>query len=444
MLAKAAALAIPISLGICIFSAESIQKRAEANDWQQLRPAGRYYQLKSHSDHPPIHAVVRGKGSPCILLESSTGGLTQDWSSVIDDLAKISTVITYDRTGLGFSSGPECDPKIIQRPRNAKQISKELQDLLISIPEIDPSNGVILVGHGQGAASIVEVAHSLPVLRRTRTSTRTRTRRKSNRNSTDIENSFGNDLPCLAGVVLLDPVCGVQQSHKEISLETAAAINSLSAASKTLAKLAKYGVARIFMSLPNSIQNLTDLYLPRDCPTVQALSSRVTHRSTICDEVACYADDDQILHGVIQNALHSSSHLITEQGDTVPVLVVGHGNASMFKDLAIVGLEKGKAEDKQNRLKMLEELWQQGQLDLTHALSTSAVYMRGRDTEHHMPQKHARLTVNAIRAVLEAGNGRGGDGNGEDDGVREKSGGVEVLRKFKEKYHSERVIGIGR
>ena len=399
MFQRASFLAVPITMSAAVGAAYFMQKRAEERDWNQLRPPGRLYQVGPHS--PPLHAIVRGQGSPCVLLECSNGGLTQDWSRVVDDLAQFTTVVAYDRAGLGFSSGPECDLKLLKRPRCAKQISTELQQLLVSIPNLDASKGVILVGHGQGAASTVEVARALPALR-----------------------GIDGDVPCIAGLVLLDPVCGVQQAHKDISQETAAAIDSMQTGSTTHAQLATFGVARIIMNLPNSIRSLSNLYLPKDCPTVQALSSRVTHRSTVADEVQCYANDDEQLHATIQMALENSQCVVSD--GKVPVLVIGHGNATMFKDLASIGGDQSTA---QNRLERLEHLWQNGQMDLAKSLSGNSVYLRAKKTEHHMPQKHPTLTVEAVRAVLV-------------QAQHNEKDGCDVLEKFKEEHHVERVIGL--
>ena len=375
---------IPATLGLAAATAYKMQQNAEAHDWKSLVSPGKMYQL-NRTTH--IHAVVRGHGSPVVVLEASTAGLTQDYSQVIDAIAKFTTVVAYDRAGLGFSSN--CDAATLPQPRSAEQLSKEFSQLLESIPELDTRMGVIVVGHGHGAAITIEAA---------------RNRR----------------VPNLAGVVLLDPVCGVQAKHRGVSSDISEAIEGMQSGTKTLAQLSMFGIARIFMSLPNSIQNLSNLYQPKDCIVVQALSSRSTHRHTVCSEVTCYADDDNALETLIQ----SGSLLV---GEDVPVLVVGHGNASMFTDLASVG-----DGDKQERLERLEKIWSGGQQDLTRALSNTAMYVRAANTEHSMPQKNVDLTVEAVRAVFNAAGGGG----------TSKSGKDRVLAEFKQKHHTNKVRGV--
>jgi thioesterase domain-containing protein len=87
------------------------------------------------------------------------------------------------------------------------------------------------VGHGQGAAIAVEAARKM-------------------------SQTGGGGGDVLSGVVLLDPVCGVRNKHMAVDTSVALAIESMEESARTLAKLSKLGVARIFMSLPNSIQTL--------------------------------------------------------------------------------------------------------------------------------------------------------------------------------------------
>jgi alpha-beta hydrolase superfamily lysophospholipase len=383
-------LSVPISIAAASAAAYFMQRNAEKKDWSSLPRKGDFF---SHQ-----YAIVRGiekspdsEGLPVVVLEASTGGMTQDWSKVIDEVAKFATVVAYDRSGLGFSSG--CEIKSLQYPRSAKQLGEELSYLLDSIPSLNTKNGIILVGHGHGAAISVNMArcdhHGAPI----------------------------------KGMLLLDPVCGIQQKHKEVSSETASAIDSMRSGTKTLAQLSKFGLARIFMSLPNSIQSLTSLYRPDDCPTVQALSSRATHRHTVCEEVMCYAEDDKELCNLIETSQTSSSHMIRKD---VPILVIGHGDSNMFKELASVG-DKNTAQD---RLERLEEIWQTGQSSLTRALSPAAVYLRAKSSEHHMPQKNSEMTIEAIKVVFDAAKIRSGRGS--------KS----PLETFKRKHHSDKVLGV--
>jgi pimeloyl-ACP methyl ester carboxylesterase len=58
-----------------------------------------------------------------VILESGLGNTSADWANVQPEVAKSTRLCAYDRAGMGWSEeGPE--------PRDAKQISSELQALL--------------------------------------------------------------------------------------------------------------------------------------------------------------------------------------------------------------------------------------------------------------------------------------------------------------------------
>ena len=363
-----------------------MQQRQESKDWALLRPPGNFVNLKPQL---PVHCVVKQNssaagvhGRPIVVLEAAS--ITQDWSRVIDEVAKFTTVVTYDRAGLGFSS--HCATETLTYPRSARQLSQELGQIMEALPNATTENGVILVGHGHGAAIAIEACRHQTV-------------------------------PNVVGLLLLDPVCGVQEKHKKISTDIATAIDGMQSGAQALVHLSKFGIARIFMGLPNSIQSLSKLYPPKDCPTVQLLSSKVTMRNTICKEVQCYEKDDQQLNALI----HGSDAMMN--GHDIPILVVGHGNADMFKELASVG----ETESAQQRLERLEHIWQTGQQELAQALSPDAKYVRASKTSHHMPQKHPTMTVDAIKSVFDAGRRRGNS---------------DALELFQQKYHSDKVVGV--
>ena len=451
-------LAIPVSLGAGVAAAYAMQLRAEERDWSSLlsRTTGSFVGLPQRQHH----IIIKGSGTPVVFLEASTGGMTQDWTRVVEEISKHTTVVAYDRFGLGFSSGPECDTTLVassSTPRNTRNLAKELRQLLVQVPNVDPSEGIILVGHGQGAAIVVDAAREMS------SSSRGAGRIGDGGRDGDYGGGRGGgggrgsgggrvEDAVLAGVVLLDPVCGVRSEHKSIGTDVARAIESMEESTKILARLSKLGVARIFMSLPNSIQTLSSLYIPSDCIAVQLLSSRSTHRAFVSKEVSCYEEDDALLSSDVRSAVDASSYLLA---DDVPVLVVGHGIASMFKDLASVGGTEGA----QERLEKLEYIWQRGQERLSRAMSSNATYVRGNGAEHHMPQKNIRMTVDAVRSILNASRrkggeveetvgrrsgGSGGSGGNGGSGGRGGSGesGGDAVERFKQKYHTEKVTGV--
>lgn len=362
------------------------------------------------------HVVLRGSGYPLVVLEASTGGLTQDFAKCVDEIAKFTTVLAYDRYGLGFSSEQSVDADV-ETPvelqcRNAKQLRIELDEVLNCIPapqdqstsqntssgtNSDQSNGinsVIIVAHGQGGAIAVDFAADCAA-------------RRSER---------------LAGVVLLESACGVREKQRGIAKEIAAAIDGMTKGAQAVGLLSKFGVARVMMNTQKSIDALSLSYRPQDCGVVQALTSRTNHCEGVAAEVACYADDDSILGSLVESCKTSRGPLAV--GDRGPgafrALVVSHGDAEMFRELAMQG---GVAiEAAQNRLDTLEDTWQRGQTDLAAALSRSSVHVQARGCGHEMPQRHPEMVVDAVRAMVDA--------------VRSDS--ETALLDFRSKYHDER------
>lgn len=99
-----------------------------------------------------LHATIAGEGLPVVVLEAGAGGTSLDWVQVQPQLAEISTVIAYDRAGLGWSeSGPT--------PRTSGQAVEELRALLGSKGAKPP---YVLVGHSFGGLTMKLFAAKYP------------------------------------------------------------------------------------------------------------------------------------------------------------------------------------------------------------------------------------------------------------------------------------------
>jgi pimeloyl-ACP methyl ester carboxylesterase len=106
------------------------------------------YQMKKHSPagwmadigSRKLHVTVEGQGSPTVILEAGMGGCSLDWSLVMPELAKKSSVIAYDRAGFGWSMGridlPTCNACV-----------DDLRSLLRTLGAAPP---YLLVGHSYG------------------------------------------------------------------------------------------------------------------------------------------------------------------------------------------------------------------------------------------------------------------------------------------------------
>jgi pimeloyl-ACP methyl ester carboxylesterase len=94
----------------------------------------------------------RGSGCPTVVLEAG-GGCTQDaWAEVFDAVAQFTSVISYDRLGLGAS-----DPGL--RRRTCLDLVRDLHDLLLKTMTPGP---YVLVGHSYGGQVVRLYAHQYP------------------------------------------------------------------------------------------------------------------------------------------------------------------------------------------------------------------------------------------------------------------------------------------
>ena len=70
-----------------------------------------------------MHIDCVGQGSPMVVLDAGSGGMSAQWVWVQREVSDTTRVCAYDRAGMGWSEmGPE--------PRDAKQTSSELHALL--------------------------------------------------------------------------------------------------------------------------------------------------------------------------------------------------------------------------------------------------------------------------------------------------------------------------
>ena len=87
-----------------------------------------------------LHSFVYGKGSPSIVLISGNRAPQEYWNSVVPALAEKTTVLTYDRAGIGRSETGDL-------PLHAKQSAEDLAHLLKLLEIPAP---YIVVGHSYG------------------------------------------------------------------------------------------------------------------------------------------------------------------------------------------------------------------------------------------------------------------------------------------------------
>lgn len=95
-----------------------------------------------------LHAQVLGSGAPTVVFEAGMGVSGNMWGAVVPPVAERTTVVVYDRSGLGRS--PATD-----RPRDLDALAADLVDLLDHLGD----GPFVLVGHSWGGP-VVRVAAS--------------------------------------------------------------------------------------------------------------------------------------------------------------------------------------------------------------------------------------------------------------------------------------------
>jgi len=118
--------------------------------WQQAHVVipGSFYPV----DGALMHLYCLGKGSPTVVIEAGLGSNWLDWQVVQPELARLTRVCSYDRSGLGWS-----EPRA--RPRDAEAIAHQLHTLL---NEAAVQRPIVLTGHSAGGFYVREYAREFP------------------------------------------------------------------------------------------------------------------------------------------------------------------------------------------------------------------------------------------------------------------------------------------
>jgi len=123
---------IPCVTGIgCLYQAV-----AAARDRRTYPPPGHLVDI----DGCRMHLQTEGSGPTTVILETGLGGMSSAWGWIQPATSRFSRVVSYDRTGLGWS---EADTA----PRTARLAVRRLRDIL-RCSHLSPP--YILVGHSMG------------------------------------------------------------------------------------------------------------------------------------------------------------------------------------------------------------------------------------------------------------------------------------------------------
>ncbi|MBV8830016.1 MAG: alpha/beta fold hydrolase [Acidobacteriaceae bacterium] len=120
----------------------------DRTDALRMPPRGRLVNVGSHF----LHLYETGDGQPAVVLESGISGSSLTWSAVQPQIATVTSVISYDRAGLGWSTAAR-DPIALETL--VADLRRLLQSAVIPAP-------YVLVGHSFGGLLVRAYAHRFP------------------------------------------------------------------------------------------------------------------------------------------------------------------------------------------------------------------------------------------------------------------------------------------
>lgn len=99
-----------------------------------------------------IHACLRGGEGPTIVLAAGAGQDSRTWDPLVEELAAVGRVLSFDRPGLGRS------PTVVG-PRTPTAIAHEIRAVLTAL---DLSGRMVLIGHSMGGIHALRYADLYP------------------------------------------------------------------------------------------------------------------------------------------------------------------------------------------------------------------------------------------------------------------------------------------
>lgn len=136
--------ATALAFGAAAASA-AYQRAGDCRDRERFPPPGSVVD----TDHGPRHVWVLGTGSPAVVIVTCLGGPAVEWAAVARKLAEHTTVLLYDRAGLGWSPAAG-------HSRSVVDMTDELRPILNAAGVDGPH---LIVGHSIGG--IVARLHAM-------------------------------------------------------------------------------------------------------------------------------------------------------------------------------------------------------------------------------------------------------------------------------------------
>jgi len=285
-----------------------------------------------------LFVKILGEGSPVVVIEPDWGSLSVDWSLIQTELAKKTTVVTYDRAGYGES------PKS-SFPRASAQVAGELFTMLQNSGLKGP---YIFLAHGGGGLYIQHFIHM-----------------------------FANEV---AGIVFVDSVSVNDMEFDKLDAPEYQKILSVDTRINNFNKYIDMNKKEFEAMVLPLLNNLYQHY-PED-----AKQQMVTYQSdqnffkTIVDELETRAESIELL---------SSLSLFTN----IPVRVLCHDHKVMFELSKQLGVPDDQA-------RMAEELWLKNSKDLLK-ISTDSDLLMVEGAGHNIFVDNPNVILESIDYVIE-------------------------------------------
>lgn len=138
-----------ILFGVCglLLAGIVYQAIGTAIDMRRFPPPGRLVEVDGHGMH--IHCL--GEGSPTVILDTLSGGISSYWGWIQPELARHTRVCAYDRPGQAWSKTTPAQP--------LSQGVSTLHSLLVNAGESPP---YLLAGHSLGGIYALVYTHQYP------------------------------------------------------------------------------------------------------------------------------------------------------------------------------------------------------------------------------------------------------------------------------------------
>ena len=145
---KVALVRVTIFVIILAIAGMVYQTAATEVDQRNFPPPGNLIDVGGFKMH--IHC--QGEGSPTVILEAMSGGISAQWGWIQPELQKETRVCVYDRAGFGWSESDSEPPTLARTVRN-------LHTLLVNANVEGP---FVMVGHSLGGVYVRQYAAEYP------------------------------------------------------------------------------------------------------------------------------------------------------------------------------------------------------------------------------------------------------------------------------------------